>query len=197
LHASSDYFGLSGTSMAAPLVSGAAALLIQKDPTLTPDQVKAKLMLTATKNFPAYSVASDPLSGATYTSQYDIFTVGAGYLDIWAALRDNRKIQGSAASPIATKDSAGIVWLADTNKANSTGQTTVWGSTSDLGNTTVWGSSVLQGAASGPFGVSTVWGSTTVWGSSFIDANTTVWGSGSNSGTTTVWGSSFSLAGEN
>jgi serine protease AprX len=44
------YFKLSGTSMAAPVVSGAAALLIQKNPNLTPDMVKARLMKTAAKN---------------------------------------------------------------------------------------------------------------------------------------------------
>ena len=46
---SSDYFRLSGTSMATPMVSGAAALLLEKEPNLTPDQVKARLMRTATK----------------------------------------------------------------------------------------------------------------------------------------------------
>lgn len=60
---SSDYFRLSGTSMAAPVVNGAAALLIQKNPTLTPDQVKARLMRTATKTFPAYSTVVDPSTG--------------------------------------------------------------------------------------------------------------------------------------
>jgi serine protease AprX len=39
-------------------------LLIQQDPTLTPDQVKARLMKTASKTFPATSVATDPLCQA-------------------------------------------------------------------------------------------------------------------------------------
>src|SRR5438309_1629775 len=40
------YFRLTGTSMATAVVSGAAALLLQRRPTLTPDQVKALLVGT-------------------------------------------------------------------------------------------------------------------------------------------------------
>ena len=43
------YLRLSGTSMAAPVVSGAAALLLEADPTLSPDTVKARLMISADK----------------------------------------------------------------------------------------------------------------------------------------------------
>jgi serine protease AprX len=42
-----DYFRLSGTSMAAPMVSGAVALLLQNEPNLTPDQVKYRLINSA------------------------------------------------------------------------------------------------------------------------------------------------------
>ena len=58
--ASPYFFTLSGTSMATPVVSGAAAFLIDKNPSITPDQVKAKLMLTARRTFPSTMTITIP-----------------------------------------------------------------------------------------------------------------------------------------
>src|SRR5260370_19796453 len=96
--ASPDYLKLSGTSMATPVVSGAAALLLQKNPSLTPDQMKARLMKTARKILPSYMSGKDAFTGALFMSQADIFTVGAGYLDAFAALQNNDLLTYAALS---------------------------------------------------------------------------------------------------
>ncbi|HYK60363.1 MAG TPA: hypothetical protein VEV85_13110 [Bryobacteraceae bacterium] len=43
-------------------------------------------MKTASKTFPLTSIAVDSNTGKVYPSTYDMFTVGAGSLDIRAAL---------------------------------------------------------------------------------------------------------------
>src|SRR5438045_9719331 len=70
---STSYLRLSGTSMATPAVSGAAALLVQQNPNLTPDQIKARLMKPASKNFPAVSTARDHKLGISYIQSIYIF----------------------------------------------------------------------------------------------------------------------------
>jgi serine protease AprX len=177
---STQYFRLSGTSMAAPMVAAAAALMIQKDPSLTPDVIKARLMKTATKNFPTTSSVIDPTTGITYTSQYDIFTVGAGYLDVWAALNSTDLLPAgtTAMSPTAVYDSNTQNAYVQNTAAQDSGSTAVWGATAAWGSRSVWGNAVFGYSPD-----SMVWGSSAVWGSRSSGGFQCIWGESA------VWGS--------
>jgi len=175
---SPKYFILSGTSMATPVVSGAAALLLQRHPWLTPDQIKARLMRSAYKTFPQYT--SITTSGVTYTIQYDVFTVGAGYLDLQAAFTDSHQGDNaglSAKSPTAVYDPASnsVYFVGDASA--------VWGSSAMWGSSTVWGANAFVGTQSAMWGSSALWGSSAMWGSSTTEAFSAMWGSSA------VWGS--------
>lgn len=181
--ASTAYFKLNGTSMAAGVVSGAAALLLEKTPTLTPDQIKARLMKTAYKTFPSSSTATDPSTGLTYTDQYDIFTVGAGYLDIQDGMENTDlapSTVGAANSPTAAVDASGNVYLV-------TGSSVMWGSSVLWGTQVVWGTSVLNTNTSGE---SVLWGSSVVWGTSSDTGYSVLWGASAASASSVLWGAS-------
>ena len=169
INATRYYFILSGTSMATPVVSGAAALLLQANPGATPDDIKARMMKTADKSFPTSSLLM--VNGILTTYQYDVFTVGAGYLNIPNALADNDPVQGTALSPIAVLDSNGdALMVADPSSvwSNSViwGSSVVWGNCLVSGSSVIWGNSVVWGNAT-TSGYSVVWGNSVIWGSSF------------------------------
>ncbi|HWY70963.1 MAG TPA: S8 family peptidase [Terriglobales bacterium] len=171
-----QYMQLSGTSMATPVVAGGAALMIQSNPNITPDMVKARMMRSAWKGYPVRGNSwGRDVRGNTYLSQYDVFTIGAGYLDIQAALGDNSPVNGGAASPTVvfnplTKTATlvngmSVVW----------GQSMVWGQSGVFANSVVWGQ--LEVDAS-----SMVWGNSVVWGQTDEAACSMVWGQ------SVVWG---------
>ena len=92
-----NYFRMSGTSVSAPMVSGAVAILLQDEPNLNPDQVKYRLIATANKNWPGYNAT----------------TAGAGYLDIYSAVygaTTQSSNTGIAASQLLWTGSNPIAW---------------------------------------------------------------------------------------
>jgi len=92
-----QYFKMSGTSMAAPMVAGAVALLLRDEPNLTPDQVKYRLMATANKSWNGYKDSK----------------AGAGYLDIYAAVKGTTSKSantGSMPSQLLSTGSQPVSW---------------------------------------------------------------------------------------
>jgi serine protease AprX len=171
---SGKYTRLSGTSMATPIVAGAAALMFQKDPTLTPDTIKARMMKTAWKGYPGNSWAYDN-SGKSYFSQYDVFTIGAGYLDVYSSLKSTDVVNGGAPSPVVNfNTTTGTATLSNSLSVTS-GNSITWGSSIIWGNSIVWGTNCVLSD-------SIIWGNSIIWGQSGVTGNSIIWGS------SIVWG---------
>jgi serine protease AprX len=170
------YLALSGTSMATPAVSAAVALLLDKNSSLTPDQVKARLMKTASKTFPVSSIAWDPITNVGYISYYDMFTVGAGYLDVSAALANNDMGNGSAMSPK-------VSFNALTNTASLIrGNSVMWGSSVMWGDSVVWGMNAFVNG--------NIWGANGSWTSTSPSGVSVMWGDATTAATSVMWGDS-------
>ncbi|PYR26189.1 MAG: hypothetical protein DMF92_18975 [Acidobacteria bacterium] len=189
--ASMPYLSLSGTSMAAPVVSGAVALMLQANPNLTPNAVKAILQYTA-QEYPGY----------------DGLTQGAGFLNAVGAVRLARffaTAQPGDPYPVQSMWSKHIIWGNHkltggvlTPAANAWDLGTIWGVAKTVaGQNIVWGTAlatdnIVWGTALGSDNI--VWGtalsaSNIVWGTALGSVNI-VWGTdcGGADCANIVWG---------
>ena len=108
----------------------------------------------------------------TYVAQYDIFTVGAGYLDTWAALNNSDVVQYNETSLSPT-----VTYEPVTGNVNLLlGTSVVWGDSLIWGTALVWGNSVFVSGTSVVRGDSVVWGNITNVGFSVVWGNSVVWG---------------------
>lgn len=89
------YLSLSGTSQAAPVIAGTVALMLQANPALTPNAVKAILQFTAQAR-----------------PEYDALTQGAGFANSRAAIELSRYFATPAtmAYPVAEGWSRYLIW---------------------------------------------------------------------------------------
>jgi serine protease AprX len=199
------YLSLSGTSQAAPVVAGTVALMLEVNPDLTPNAVKAILQYTA-----EVDPENDPL------------TEGAGYLNAWGAVQLARFFAYPFfGQPDSTQWGKALNWGNNrisggrlTADANAWRQDVQWGEicaadcdtgplwqpwqvscADDSCNTVTWGSgasaNVVWGlkCSGGDCSENITWsassaGDTVVWGTA--DADTVVWGT--SDGDTVVWG---------
>ena len=83
-----EYAVVNGTSLAAPIVAGVAALLIEANPDATPLEIKAIIMNTAS-----------PVTGMNPNR---VFEVGAGFIDPLAALRSHSIVTVSHDIPVSS-----------------------------------------------------------------------------------------------
>jgi len=211
---SKPYLTLSGTSMAAPVVSGTVALMLQANPNLTPNLIKAILQYTA-QSYPGYNSLRQ---GAGFLNTLGAVRLAKFYVNpkrgdwmpvqsVWSRqiLWGNHRLTGGVISPTANAWASNIVWgTAMTPAVSGSGvsgggvkaQNIVWGTYAD-GDNIVWGTAadgdnIVWGTYAN--GDNIVWGTAAdgdniVWGTDCggADCDGVVWGVASD-GDNIVWG---------
>ena len=172
------YISLSGTSMSAPVVAGSVALMLQANPSLTPNLVKAILEYTAQVN-----------------PGYNALTQGAGFLNTKGAVdlaRYFRTAKPGQPYPNPSEWSKKLIWG---NHRISNGVIKP--------NAPAWKLGVVWGAATTPTGASVAWGtrcgnscSSQTW-TTLDSEDNIVWGTASESEDNIVWGTFAELSDDN
>jgi serine protease AprX len=144
------YLSLSGTSMAAPVVSGTVALMLQANPALTPNAVKAILQYTA-----------------EHKHGFDTLTEGAGFLNATGAVELARFFAASSSGgyPSTSAWSTQLIW--GTHRVRG-GRLTP--------DASAWPTAVAWGAVVTPSGQNVEWGVTCSLTSCGTEETWTPWG---------------------
>ena len=205
LGAALPYFSLSGTSMASPVVAGSVALMLQANPSLTPNLVKAILEYTA-QVYPGYDALTQGAGFLNTKGAVDLAvyfkTAKAGqpypHPSEWSQKINwgNHRITQGVIKPSANAWKSGVVWGAPTIP---TGQNIVWGTLcKNSCNNQTWTTfdedNIVWGTASASED-NIVWGTASasedniVWGTfAALDEDNIVWGTMADDEDNIVWG---------
>jgi serine protease AprX len=171
----------SGSSQAAAVTSGAVALLLQKRPTLTPDQVKGLLMATAN---PLPKV----LSYAKGAGELNVKTALAAplptvYLQLWPRSTGTGSLEKSRGTAHVTDPYAGVDLIGEKDIMGKPWYASVWAAKASTGTAWTggtWNSTVWTGSAFGT-------GTSSWTGVSWTGSNWTGLSWSSRSWTGAVW----------
>jgi serine protease AprX len=193
------YLALSGTSMAAPVVSGTVALMLQANPALTPNLVKGILQYTA-QTYPGYNVLTQ---GAGFLNTLGAVRLAAFYKTarrgdrvptqkIWSRhiIWGNHLMKGGILVPSKNAWGTGVVW-GSAKTLGTDGDNIIWGTAGD-GDNIIWGTSdgdnIIWGTATFD---NIIWGTAALtnilWGTSLDFSNNIIWGT-SLDGDNIIWG---------
>ena len=202
------YISLSGTSMSAPVVAGSVALMLQANPSLTPNLVKAILEYTAEVR-PGYNALIQGggflnTKGAVDLARY-FRTAQPGqpypHPSEWSKklIWGNHRISDGVIKPSAPAWKLGVVWGAAKTPS---GANVAWGTRcGNSCNNATWSTvdsddNIVWGTASGSED-NIVWGTfaeasddNVVWGTAAADEDNIVWGTdcGGANCANVVWG---------
>jgi serine protease AprX len=189
LRVGDSYLRLSGTSMAAGVVSGSVALILEANRTafpnapLKPNVVKGILQYTSLPVRDEQGVA------------YDYLTAGAGSVNPVGAVEVAARIDTSM--PLASwwLTSGVDAWTVIEGQTLSWAETIGWGDARSDGpalyyNELAWTQNIIWGSNI-VWGNNIIWGNNIVWDDNIIWGNNIVWGNsliGASNGTSTSWG---------
>jgi serine protease AprX len=157
------YMRLSGTSMATAVVSAAVARMLDKDPTLNPATVKARLMKTARK-----------ISG-------DATITGAGVLDVESAMNASGRLTGQALSPLVGLSADGTrVYVEDPAMLWGAG----WSAGSLWPNGSLWSNGYLWSQGY-------LWSDAALWSNGYLWANGSLWPNSSLWANGSLWSDGY------
>ena len=193
------YLSLSGTSMAAPVVAGTVALMMQANPALTPNFAKAILQFTAEvhPDYDALTQGTGFLNARSAVGLAGHFadpsrfaypdSIGWGHRLLWG----NRLVHGGRLDTSANAWGVNVVWGRPTTPG---GQPVEWGFTDGNPRNAVWGSLCGGADCRRPWTIEALDDDGgVVWGTDDPDESV-VWGTNDEDDLGVVWGTTCSDA---
>ena len=169
-----EYFRMSGTSQSAAVTTGAVALMLQANPSLTPNDVKCRLMSSAR-----------PALDGTGRLAYSIFQQGAGVINAYDAVYNQNLNCANSGLDIAAdltgtqhfggaarQKADGTFYVVDQQGLEFGGQGYLWN------NGYLWNQGYLWSNGY-------IWSNGYLWNNGYLWSNGYVWNNG------TLWNQSF------